>query len=164
VQIAVEPLLSVIRKIKPHPRLLVIPCAISGFTGFHPFYAYNDGLSSSLSPAREDIPDLANWKSKELPEDMPRLNLVPVLTMKDLLAAIPLDLDIEMIKTDMQGHDLSAIKSAGLSIRRARYIHHEAACQNRTGKFPSFIFLLASACPQRAILHSLSHCSVLRRP
>lgn len=132
VTIAVEPLLSVIKDIRPHPRLLIIPCAISGFTGFHPFYAYNDGLSSSLSPAREDIPDIANWKTKALPDAMPRVSLVPVLTLRDLFAAIPLELDIEMIKTDMQGHDLSALKSAGLSLRRARYIHHEAACDNRT--------------------------------
>lgn len=130
--IAVEPVLSIAAKIRPHPRVFVLPCAISDRVGVAPFYAYNDGLSSSLNLANEDAPDLMNWKTKALPDDIPAVSLVPVLTLRHLLDAIPRHIEIELIKTDMQGHDLAAIKSAGLAARRAKFIHHEASCDNRT--------------------------------
>lgn len=130
--IAVEPVLSIAANITKHPRLLVLPCAISDRVGIAPFYAYNDGLSSSLNLANEAAPDLMGWKSKALPSDIPSVALVPVVTLRHLLDAIPRHIEIELIKTDMQGHDLAAIKSAGLAARRAKFIHHEASCDNRT--------------------------------
>lgn len=130
--IAVEPVLSIAANITKHPRLLVLPCAISDRVGIAPFYAYNDGLSSSLNLANEAAPDLMGWKSKALPSDIPSVALVPVVTLRHLLDAIPRHIEIELIKTDMQGHDLAAIKSAGLAARRAKFIHHEASCDNKT--------------------------------
>lgn len=130
--IAVEPVLSIAANITKHPRLLVLPCAISDRVGIAPFYAYNDGLSSSLNLANEAAPDLMGWKSKALPSDIPSVALVPVVTLRHLLDAIPRHIEIEVIKTDMQGHDLAAIKSAGLAARRAKFIHHEASCDNKT--------------------------------
>ena len=50
---------------------------------------------------------------------------VSVHTLKELLEAVPEELPIQFLKTDMQGHDLSAIKSAGDAIKRVSKIHSE---------------------------------------
>lgn len=125
--IAVEPLLSVVAQIPAHPRLIVIPAAISDTVGFQPFYSYNkNGVSSSLSPAMDSN---AYWAQADLLKGMQPLSIVPVLTLKHLIDAIPSEITIEYLKTDTQGHDYACLASAGReALARVHFIHHEAYC------------------------------------
>jgi FkbM family methyltransferase len=95
---------------------VVFQVAISNFTGNAQFNLYgNSAGSSSLSKASH----AANWNEKHETID------VQVHTLKELLDSVPASLPITFLKTDMQGHDLAAIKSAGPSIARAEKIMAE---------------------------------------
>jgi FkbM family methyltransferase len=95
----------------------VINSAISNFSGTALFHRYknNWGGSSSLSPPRAP----AYWNKDET-----TIN-VTVHTLKELLEAVPEEVPIQFLKTDMQGHDLTAIKSAGDLIKRVSRIKSE---------------------------------------
>jgi len=57
---------------------------------------------------------------------------VTVHTLKELLEAIPEQIPINFLKTDMQGHDLVAIKSAGNAIKRVSAVKSEVHKGNGT--------------------------------
>jgi FkbM family methyltransferase len=118
--LAVEANIQLYNNMPRHPRLFVMYCAIGAHAGFAQFNSYNtNGLSSSLSkPANQT----ANFVKTNLAE---RSSIVPVLTLLALLEAIPSNIHIEFLKTDLQGHDYAALLSAGSMLRRVSRIMSE---------------------------------------
>ena len=106
--IAVEPILATAMAIPQHPLTFVIVAAISNATGFANFFTYNrNGESSTLA----DLPDAikhsthsSKWwaQDKYRPENVPRVLFVPVLTLAMLLEAVPRNVRVAFLKTDMQ--------------------------------------------------------------
>lgn len=105
--IAVEPIVGCM--IIPHPQLDILSAAIAGSPSIATMQVFNrDGVSSSLaSPAVE-----RRWNNNIQRGDGQR-RIVPVVSMKSLLLAIPDHVTIPFLKTDMQGFDFEAVSSAG---------------------------------------------------
>jgi len=85
----------------------------------------SNGLSSSLTrPATGDF-----WNTGRRNRGM---KIVPVVTMKDVLGAIPPRATIEFIQTDTQGYDFAIIKSAvhDLKKRGVQYLKTEVWTDN----------------------------------
>lgn len=105
-----------------HPfRFFVLHCAIAGppFAGsVATFRFYNaNGKSSSLSQAgspRHWSNTSSNDPSQLYGPGPAGIDFVTVISLNDLLKAIPEHIQIPFLKTDTQGHDLSIIKSASL--------------------------------------------------
>jgi len=108
-----------------HPsRFFVIACAIGGpplAGGLATFRHYNLGVSSSLAPARRDalgrLPGFAKTGDDargagEFGPGEGGIDFVPVLSLEALLKAVPSRVEVEMLKTDAQGFDLSVVMSA----------------------------------------------------
>ena len=107
--IAFEPIVP--HLVPKHPQVMVVPAAVSDSTFLSTMYVYNtNGVSSSLSQ-----PNKKGWWNEKANLGEPRI--VPVITMKNVLAAIPKDVIIDMIDTDMQGYDFKAISSADDELR-----------------------------------------------
>jgi len=104
---------------------LLVHAAVSLYPGLLPFYEYAgvSGVASSLSPVRE------HTKTREgnapYTVGAGQVSAVPVITLKHILDAIPSSIRILQLKTDMQGHDFRALRSAGSSLRRIDEILHE---------------------------------------
>uniref|UniRef100_A0A7S3NHY6 Methyltransferase FkbM domain-containing protein n=1 Tax=Aureoumbra lagunensis TaxID=44058 RepID=A0A7S3NHY6_9STRA len=62
----------------------------------------------------------ANWNNN--PKTNRGKKIVPVIGMSDIFKAIPPELEVWYLKTDMQGFDFQAIVSGGEYIKRAHYI------------------------------------------
>jgi len=132
--VAVEPILATAMAIPRHPLTFVIVAAISNGTGFANFFTYNrNGESSTLA----DLPDAikhsthsSKWwaQDKVRPENVPRVLFVPVLTLAQLLEAIPPRVRVAFLKTDMQGFDFAAVRAAGHALRRAEVVQSEVLC------------------------------------
>ena len=114
--------------IAPAPgRLHVLPVAVAGFSGLATMRLYNQRdrmQSSSLSASRTGLS-----KHGE--------RVVPVLALASLLQAVPPNVTIELLKTDIQGHDFATLSSVDAStLRRAPFIRAEVwlgARQNYVG-------------------------------
>ena len=130
--IAVEPMLPTAWAIPKHERVYVITAAIAGTAGFANFFSYNvNGESSSLTEmAQEDKGAPTAWWAADSQREKgyPPVNFVPVLTMRMLLDAIPADLEIILLKTDMQGYDFTAVSTAGDALRRVKQLYSEVNC------------------------------------
>jgi len=122
ISIAFEPIVG--HLIKLHPQLYVINAAVSSDHGLAGMRFYNDnGASSSLHlPAKDD-----SWNEKRVSTNNGKLSIVPLISMHDVIASISSSIDIKYIRTDMQGHDFSAISSVGseLAERGIAYITTE---------------------------------------
>jgi len=120
--ILIDPLPQVTNFLKHHhasATTVVYQAAISNFSGHAEFHPYNsNGLSSSLAAPSHK----AEWNTKNKKGDAIQ---VPVHTLRELLMAIPPGRPITLLKTDMQGYDLTAIKSAGPEIKRVERIYAE---------------------------------------
>lgn len=117
--ILVDPLASVTTFLQQHfagPHVLVYQAAISNVTGTAVFNDYNSGGQSS---------SLATPSRKEAWNAVSSANTVPVHTLKELLDGIPDNLPISFLKTDMQGYDFTAIKSAGDALKRVKKLMSE---------------------------------------
>lgn len=93
--------------IPPHPALRVVPAAVTGGNrgAIAAMHTYNKkGLSSSLSAASFS----ANWNRRET------LRVVPTIPLKVVLESLQ-DYSIDLIMTDMQGHDFLAVSSVDLA-------------------------------------------------
>ncbi|KAI2505335.1 hypothetical protein MHU86_9135 [Fragilaria crotonensis] len=123
--IAFEPIVGC--KIKPHKQLMVVQAAVDATAGLSSMFVFNqDGLSSSLSkPAYQDF-----WNSDSNRDG--HIQIVPIITLRQILHAIPLHIAIPYIKTDMQGHDFVAIAAAGESLfkRNVDYLYTEVYVNN----------------------------------
>ena len=105
--IAVEPIVGC--KIIPHPQLDVLNAAIAGSPSIATMKIYNsNGVSSSLA----DPASTQNWNNNAKRGDGER-RIVPVVSMKSFLLAIPDHATIQHLRTDMQGFDFAAVSSAG---------------------------------------------------
>lgn len=104
--IAFEPIVPEL--IKPHRQLRVIPAAVTGDDkgGIASMMIYNErGMSSSLSQAsQKPWGETQNANATE--------KFVPTIAMRTVLQSIPVSKAIDLLMTDMQGHDFVAVSSA----------------------------------------------------
>lgn len=143
--IAVEPNVAIAHHMREtmqkrvHPsNFFVVNAAVSGkpLAGrVATFHHYNSrGASSSLARVKKDEkgkdPSFAD-RGKHDPSDQygpgpAGVDFVPVIGLDALLKAIPMEVDIDILKTDAQGFDLDVIKSARRdTLRRVRMIKTE---------------------------------------
>jgi FkbM family methyltransferase len=128
--LAVEPNLNTVQNIrKDHngKNLWVVCTAISVKAGFENFFTYNThGASSSLTEMKDKTTFWSKDSARENGYDP--ITFVPALSMQQLLDAIPEEIDIIGMKTDMQGWDYLAIESIGTGLRRVRELVSEVTC------------------------------------
>lgn len=121
--IAVEPDPSTAALIPRHPRLTVLVAAVGNASAVAEFHRYNLGLSSSLGVAQEHMLPFFDGSHK-----MDGV-LVPVVPLEDVLAAVPADMDIQLLVSDMQGMDFHAVSSAPrAALARVGYLVAETNC------------------------------------
>ena len=88
-----------------------------------------NGASSLL----ETDPELSLIPLTDVAATTVEVRKVPVLLLEDVLERIPAKIDIEFLKTDVQGVDLQVLKSAGDQLRRVWrvktevIVHYEGA-------------------------------------
>ena len=113
-----EPLLEVVIKIKPNPRIKMIVGAVSNYNGFTTFNVYNsNGVSSSL----------LEWKHG----GVLRKILVPVFDIRDIGACF----SVNHLKIDAQGLDLHIISNYPREhLRKVRTIQIESSGHDETYK------------------------------
>lgn len=111
--IAFEPIVP--NLIEENPRLQVVPAAIAASPGLSTMiYMNRQGVSSSLSePASSQY-----WNSN--PERDGVLKFVPLPSFLHVLDSIPIDIRINFLKTDMQGHDFFALKASDVPWLRGK--------------------------------------------
>ena len=108
VTIAFEPIVGC--KIIPHKQLMVVHAAVAATPGLTSMYVYNNnGESSSLSK----VAIKSFWNSGK---NDGKVHVVPLLTLQQIIQAIPPHVQIPYIKTDMQGHDFAAVSAAGTNL------------------------------------------------
>ena len=106
-------------------QLMVVHAAVAATSGLTSMNVYNrDGVSSSLSKAAT----VRSWNSDAHRDSDGSIRIVPLLTIEQILNAIPAHVDIPYIKTDMQGYDFAAIAAAGHTLfqRGVDYLFTEA--------------------------------------
>ena len=130
--IYVEPLARVNHRLYESGKItnmsLLIHGAVSDQPGLAPFYEYAgvSGVASSLSQVTEQTAKKEEGKRGPYVHGKGvGLSATAVLTLKHILDAIPKHLRILQMKTDMQGHDFRAIRSAGDALRRIDEIYNE---------------------------------------
>jgi hypothetical protein len=131
--IAVEPMLATAARIPKHERVFVVTAAVSNVVGFASFFSYNfNGESSSLAQMREEDAAAPSgwWAADNLREKgYAPVSFVPVLTLRMLLDAIPPEVEILLLKTDMQGFDFTAVSAVGsAALARVRQVYSEVNC------------------------------------
>jgi FkbM family methyltransferase len=116
--VAIEPLEECWTTWPDKVRLIALPVAISTERGFMDFHVNVSNATSSLLKSVEG--NMVNDLTKTL-----QTRKVPVLRLEDVLERIPSDVDVEYVKTDVQGHDLQVLKSAGTQLRRVGSVRSE---------------------------------------
>lgn len=108
---------------------ILIHAAVSNFRGLAPFYEYAgvSGVASSLMTVNEEVVADEEKRGGQGPYTSGERgqSWTTVITLKDVLDIIPKHVRIIELKTDMQGFDVTAIKSAGEDIKRIDEIFHE---------------------------------------
>ena len=127
--LAFEPMLDVAARIARHPRVRVVPAAVSadGRGGLATMRQYNEGsVSSSLTaPAAR-----ASWNDDASRGDG-SAHVVPLLPLAQVLGSLPHGVELSLIKTDMQGADFGALRSVGrAALRRAQWLWTEMWVDN----------------------------------
>lgn len=116
--IAIEPLAECWDKWPASPRLIGIPVAVYLDRGTMDFHVNADDVTSSLA---ESVPGSSVAGLTRTIE----VRRVPVLRLEDVLRAIPANLPVTYLKTDVQGVDLQVLQSAGQLLRRAYRVRAE---------------------------------------
>ena len=116
--VAIEPLEECWKAWDDNPRLIALPVAISTERGFLDFQVNAEDSTSSL------LKSVEGNSVSELTRTV-QVRKVPVLRLQDVLERIPPGVDVEFLKTDVQGHDLQVLKSAGEQIRRVERVQAE---------------------------------------
>ena len=116
--VAVEPLERRWTQWPDRARLIALPVALSTERGWLDFHVNASDATSSLLPTTEG--NAAGDLTRTV-----ETRKVPVLRLGDVLERIPDGLDVEYLKTDVQGHDLQVLRSAGDHIRRVGRIRVE---------------------------------------
>jgi FkbM family methyltransferase len=109
--IAIEPLAECWGKWPETDRLIGLPVAIYLERGTMDFHVNAYDATSSLA---ESVPDS---NVAELTRTV-EVRKVPVVRLEDVLAAIPRQLPVGYVKTDVQGVDLQVLQSAGPELER----------------------------------------------
>jgi FkbM family methyltransferase len=120
--LAFEPNLDTISKIIPHPNLYIIPAAVSYDDTLSKFNFYNDGLSNSINEAHSSSLFIGNSTGLA--------SIVPTLSLASILNSIDDTTDIVYMKTDIQGEDFKALKSAGTALTRIPFLKTEVSFGN----------------------------------
>eukprot|EP00727_Mastigamoeba_balamuthi_P011788 m51a1_g7231 hypothetical protein (1169) ;mRNA; f:37105-43453 len=117
--VAFEPLLVEVRVMneKRHPRMIVMPVAISTVDGASRFYMTQNRVSSSLHPV--DPVGFGEWvntwpgSKAYLTEGLKASGSVwvPTMRLEHFIRALPFD-EVEYMKIDAQGHDLDVCATA----------------------------------------------------
>jgi FkbM family methyltransferase len=116
--VAIEPLSECWKTWADTPRLIALPVAISIERGVMDFNVNAANVTSSLLKSVEGNSVSALTRTVEVRK-------VPVLRLEDALERIPPEIDVDFLKTDVQGLDLQVLKSAGDQIRRVRHVRAE---------------------------------------
>jgi FkbM family methyltransferase len=116
--IAIEPLAECWKAWPDNARLLALPVAIATERGFMDFHVNSDDGNSSLL---ETTPGTSMSEAMRTVE----VRKVPVLRLEDVLERIPTQIDVEFLKTDVQGVDLQVLMSAGEQLRRVGRVRAE---------------------------------------
>lgn len=106
-----------------NPRLIALPVAISLKRGFMDFNVNAANYTSSLLKSVEGTDVSERTRTVEVRK-------VPVLRLEDILERIPAAVQIEDLKTDVQGLDLQVLKSAGSHIQRVRRVRAEVITEH----------------------------------
>ena len=125
ISIACEPIVHA--SIAPSDGLYVLPVAVSDRTGFSMMGLHGGHASKAASSLSEPTERMRQSFRKDDPSV-----IVPVASMSSVLDSIPPSLEIWFLKTDMQGEDARALKSAGAALRRAHYIMSEVTLRGVT--------------------------------
>lgn len=113
--VAIEPLAECWKEWPDSERLIGLPVALYLERGFMDFHVNSEDVTSSL--ARRD-PGAGSIRTVEV-------RSVPVLRLEDVLDALPTELDVVYLKTDVQGVDLQVLQSAGEKLRRVYRVRAE---------------------------------------
>ena len=116
--IAIEPISEAWQTWPRIDRLIGIPAAISLERGFQDFNINANPTTSSL--LKSTVGHVFEERTKTV-----EVRSVPVLRLEDVLERIPAHLDVDLLKTDVQGLDLQVLKSAGDQLRRVRRVRTE---------------------------------------
>lgn len=117
--VAIEPMSERWDSWPKDPRVIGVPVAISLERGTLDF---NVNVSHGTSSLLKTMPGTAF--SDEVMKTV-EVRRVPAVRLEDVLERIPPDLKIWFLKTDIQGLDLQALKSAGEHLRRVRRVRVE---------------------------------------
>jgi FkbM family methyltransferase len=142
--IAIEPLEECWKTWPDKTRLLALPVAVSTERGWLDFHVNASNATSSLLKSVEGNMVEAMTKTVEVRK-------VPVLRLQDVLERIP-DVGVQYLKTDVQGHDLQVLKSAGDQLRRVETVRvevinaaiYEGSGEWRPGTETEFVTYMAS--------------------
>ena len=133
VVIAVEPLpdkcADILRKRLDNVILLCAAVADErGVALFHTYGTYERGVadergvSSSLAPL---APGATEPEDEYTPKSPWGKLIVPTVTLGDVIGLVPWNVTIALLKTDMQGFDFTALRSAGSALRRCSALKSE---------------------------------------
>jgi FkbM family methyltransferase len=142
--VAIEPLAECWKVWPDNPRLVALPVAISLERGWLDFNVNAaKGTSSLLKSIKGN--SVALTRTVEVRK-------VPVVRLEDVLDRIPPEVDVEFVKTDVQGLDLQVLKSAGEALRRVKRVRaevineaiYEGIGELRPGTEAEFVAYMAS--------------------
>jgi FkbM family methyltransferase len=109
--LAIEPLAECWDVWPPNERLIGLPAAVYLERGTMDFHVNADDATSSLAASVPGSRVAALTRTREV-------RRVPVVRLEDVLAAIPPELPVGYLKTDVQGVDLQVLQSAGPALAR----------------------------------------------
>ena len=113
----------IFHKMKMNERLFISPAAVSASETMMKMWVLEGyGQSSSISKPVVPIRKSGVFNASAAP--VHEID-VPVLSLRDILEAVPPSVELWLVKIDTQGNDFTALKAAGAALRRAQYVKSE---------------------------------------
>eukprot|EP00658_Telonema_sp_P-2_P047156 TRINITY_DN3571_c0_g2_i1.p1 TRINITY_DN3571_c0_g2~~TRINITY_DN3571_c0_g2_i1.p1 ORF type:complete len:288 (-),score=55.69 TRINITY_DN3571_c0_g2_i1:77-940(-) len=111
---------------------VVLQAAVSEKCGYAAFNQNVEAETSSLlavDPLEEKahLVHTGHYDFGDKQYKIQKRRLVPVVTLAPLLAALPPQVELELLKIDAQGADLMVVKGAGIGLLRAKRVQMEGA-------------------------------------
>ncbi len=116
--VAIEPLAECWKVWPDNTRLIALPVAIATERGSLDFNVNAENATSSLLKSAAGTFVSEQTRTVEVRK-------VPVLRLEDVLERIPPEIDVEYLKSDVQGLDLQVLKSGGEQLRRVARVKAE---------------------------------------